>query len=216
MNLNSAEGSSDQGLDSAFEQSAAANSDLEDLNLPDASPNSLPGDSKQVLQMLGVKSLEQIKPDQVKDAINFVKGILVNNAAFRKVIVDPYSSLSANDQKELYSQGTLPQVLLNKFIPLFGGSYDSYLLRMGGDPIAPMVRQLVQLGLLPAPVGVSPEQLASDAASDELQSKVALRLASFLPVLRPYKPIIDVLGELNNIAMQSKTSIAQDNANLPA
>jgi hypothetical protein len=180
--------------------------DSEDPNLTD----------QRILAHLGVTALKYLKPEQIEGAIRTVKGELLANSAFQSLIVRPWNTLTEADKVELYNQGSLSSALLTKICPLFGGSYDSYVLRFGGDNFAPTIRALMQLGILEAPAQIAGEVLSNDAASDRIQAKLALRIASYLPPMRPYAPAIRVIAELNDMAMEAKQNIANDNLGLAA
>jgi len=160
-------------------------------------------------EVLSLKKAKEalIHSERLKTKFLFAINKINNHPLWHSKVVDGFwNKLSPEDRKELYKGGE-PGIfkMLKKGIMPFNlmpsMKYKDNRLKFLGDKISESARSLVQLDMLPAPEGISSEEIAKDVLSDKKSLKHILTLVQVLVDL--FAPEIAAeVGEAKLIANQ--------------
>jgi hypothetical protein len=170
-----------------------------------------------------------IYSDRLQTKLLFAINKIKNHPQWHSKVVDGFwNKLSAKDRELLYTGGkpSIFKMMKKGMVPLnmlpFGMTpsmkYDDNRLKFFGDKISESARSLVQLDMLPAPEGVSGDEIAKDVLSDKKSLRRILSVIQVLVTL--FAPeIASELGEAKQIANQLidiKTEMANKQQELKA
>lgn len=159
--------------------------------------------------VLSLKNAKEalILSERLKTKFLFAINKIKNHPLWHSKVVDGFwNKLSTKDRTELYKGGE-PGIfkMLKKGIMPFNlmpsMKYEDNRLKFLGDKISESARSLVQLDMLPAPEGISSEEIAKDVLSDKKSLRHILTLVQVLVDL--FAPEIAAeVGEAKLIANQ--------------
>lgn len=149
----------------------------------------------------------------------FVSAIeaIKNHPAWKETVVDGFwNKLSANDQEQLYKGGKLTiSRVLKKSSPIFSMipslKYDDNKLKLFGDMLADSARLMVQMDMLPAPKGISQEEIMKDIPKDQKSMERLLTLIEiFVTVFAPEaEPKFHEAKQIAEKIVEAKTTLAK-------
>ncbi len=146
----------------------------------------------------------KITPEKLTNSLATATESLRDSAPWAHVR-EAWLNLSENDRLELYKRGsTAVWKLFLRSIPGLSTasdmrSFESWKLKFGGSQIAPAIRWLVHLSLLPAPAGITKEMILQDIAADQGSFNTIVEIAcDIVMILAP--ECVPKMQEIKQIA----------------